>query len=284
MSVDTLSQILSQLKRIADAVDQGGVIEPEDWGLASAYRVQHRGQAKPRLMPVPNVKTTDLTQLQNISKQAGKVIQNTEQFLNGLPANHVLLTGARGTGKSSLIRALLSQYQKKGLRLIEFSKPCLLYLQEIIALLHTRPEKYILFCDDLSFSDSEPEYKALKSVLDGSIATFSDNTLIYATSNRRHLVPQLMQENLQSSVRETGEVDPSETSEEKLSLSDRFGLWVSFHPFTQNEYLSTVKAWFDYYNISFTDEARKHSLQWVIQRGNRSGRLALQFTKFWLSQ
>ena len=168
--------------------------------------------------------------------------------------------------------------------MIELSKPCLAYLQQIIALLNARSEKFILFFDDLSFNEQDQDYKILKSVLDGSVATISDNVLIYATSNRRHIVPQLMADNLPGLQRETGEVNPVETVEEKVSLSDRFGLWVSFHPFSQNEYLIAVQSWFNYYGLPFHEQAKKIALRWVIERGNRSGRLAFQFAKYWASQ
>ncbi len=281
---DALCLILKQLERIADSLDQHGVVPPTDWSAANSFRLQHRAHAKPRLIPVLTTTQTELNHLKNISVQMNKVVQNTEQFLKGSPANHVLLTGARGTGKSSLVRALLNRYHQQGLRLIELSKPCLIYLQDVVELLQGRSEKYILFCDDLSFNDNESEYKCLKSVLEGSVSGFSSHVLVYATSNRRHLLPQFMSENLSHQIRDSGEIDPSEASEEKISLSDRFGIWVSFHPFSQQDYLAVVQSWFDYYGLTLSEQAKKMSLRWVIERGHRSGRLALQFTKFWMSQ
>lgn len=273
-------QLTAQLARIAEALETGEMKPPADWLASTAFRLHHRhGQL--RLEPVELVHDLPLDVLQNIDIQVGKVKANTEQFVKGLPANNVLLTGARGTGKSSLIKALLHRYSADGLRLVEVDKADLLYLQDVVDLVSKRPEKFIVFCDDLSFEEGEPGYKSLKSVLDGSIAATSPNVLVYATSNRRHLLPQYMKDNLQTEHQSNGEIRPAESIEEKVSLSDRFGLWVSFHSFTQDEYLKAVQYWVESYGVSYTDEVRHHALRWTIERGGRSGRLANQFARHW---
>ena len=202
--------------------------------------------------------------------------------MQGRPANNVLLTGARGTGKSSLVKALLNEYSKEGLRLIEVGKPALADLPHIIALVAGRTERFILYCDDLSFNADEPGYQALKAALDGSLVAFSDNLLIYATSNRRHLMPESMQDNL--ATKYVGdEIHPAESVEEKISLSERFGLWVSFYPFTQDEYLAIVAHWLRHFGVTaeLDEVARQAALQWSIQRGSRSGRVGWQFARDW---
>ncbi|MEW6206420.1 MAG: ATP-binding protein [Pseudomonadota bacterium] len=272
--------ILEQLSRIAQALEQGVMKPPTNWNASTAFRLHHRaGQL--RLEPVKTVESLDAAVLKNIGPQLEKVDQNTHQFVKGLPANNVLLTGARGTGKSSLVRAMLSRYAPQGLRLIEVDKTDLLFLQDVVDLVNGRPERFIVFCDDLSFEEGEAGYKALKSVLDGSIAGTSDNVLIYATSNRRHLLPQMMKDNLQTQHMDNGEIRPAEGIEEKVSLSDRFGVWVSFHAFNQDEYLAAVQVWLEHFNMLYTDEARHIALRWTIERGSRSGRLAYQFAKHW---
>ncbi|MCE2745674.1 MAG: ATP-binding protein [Burkholderiales bacterium] len=275
-----IKAILEQLSRIAQALEQGVMKAPNNWNASTAFRLHHRaGQL--RLEPVKTVESLDAAVLQNIAPQLEKVDQNTHQFVKGLPANNVLLTGARGTGKSSLVRAMLSRYAPQGLRLIEVDKTDLLFLQDVVDLVNGRPERFIVFCDDLSFEEGEAGYKALKSVLDGSIAGTSDNVLIYATSNRRHLLPQMMKDNLQTQHMDNGEIRPAEGIEEKVSLSDRFGVWVSFHAFNQDEYLAAVQVWLEQFNMPYTDEARHIALRWTIERGSRSGRLAYQFAKHW---
>ncbi|WP_334119286.1 ATP-binding protein [Limnobacter sp.] len=277
---DQSKAILEQLGRIAQALEQGVMKAPTNWNASTAFRLHHRaGQL--RLEPVKTVESLDAAVLKNIGPQLEKVDQNTHQFVKGLPANNVLLTGARGTGKSSLVRAMLSRYAPQGLRLIEVDKSDLLFLQDVVDLVNGRPERFIVFCDDLSFEEGEPGYKALKSVLDGSIAGTSDNVLIYATSNRRHLLPQMMKDNLQTQHMDNGEIRPAEGIEEKVSLSDRFGVWVSFHAFNQDEYLAAVQVWLEHFNMPYNDEARHIALRWTIERGSRSGRLAYQFAKHW---
>jgi predicted AAA+ superfamily ATPase len=222
-----------------------------------------------------------LDDLKEIDQQKEKIQRNTAQFVGGLPANNVLLTGARGTGKSSLIRACLHTYAPQGLRLIEVDKADLVDLPDIVEAVAPRPEKFIVFCDDLSFDDGEPGYKALKSVLDGSVAAATPNVLIYATSNRRHLLPEYMSENLTYTHTEDGEVHPGEGVEEKISLSERFGLWVSFYPFNQEEYLQIAAQWMASLGVARAaiDAARPEALVWALERGSRSGRVALQFAR-----
>jgi predicted AAA+ superfamily ATPase len=221
-----------------------------------------------------------LRDLQGIDRQKGLVDQNTQQFVRGLPANNVLLTGARGTGKSSLVKALLNQYGNEGLRLIEVDKQDLMDLPDIIEALAGQPFRFVLFSDDLSFSADEPGYTSLKAVLDGSVAATPDNVLIYATSNRRHLMPEYMRENLETKY-VGDEIHPGESVEEKISLSERFGLWVSFYPFDQDEYLAIVRYWLSEYGVAGGEEARGEALQWALQRGSRSGRIASQFARDW---
>jgi uncharacterized protein len=222
-----------------------------------------------------------LNDLKEIDDQKEKIRRNTEQFVNGKPANNVLLTGSRGTGKSSLIKACLNEYSARGLRLIEVDKADLVDLPDIVDVVADCPEKFIVFCDDLSFEEGEPGYKALKSILDGSVSAASPNMLIYATSNRRHLLPEYMTENLTYTHTEDGEVHPGEVVEEKISLSERFGLWVSFYPFSQEEYLTIVAQWLSSFGVDAQAiaAARPASLVWALERGSRSGRVAYQFAR-----
>ena len=252
-----------------------------DWSASVAYRYRKRSSGHGTLEPVRHVASLGLQDLQEIDGQKEKIQRNTEQFVKGLPANNVLLTGARGTGKSSLIKACLNEYAPLGLRLIEVDKDELTDLPDIIDVVSTRPEKFMIFCDDLSFEDGEPGYKALKSILDGSVAAATPNVLIYATSNRRHLLPEYMKENLTYTHTEDGEVHPGEGVEEKISLSERFGLWVSFYPFSQDEYLTIVAQWLSSYGISSAqiEGARAEALVWALERASRSGRVAYQFAR-----
>ena len=252
-----------------------------DWKASIAFRWRKKG-AQGALEPIHQVHRIDLRDLQGIDAQKALVERNTRQFVDGHPANNVLLTGARGTGKSSLIKALLNKYAARGLRLIEVEKRDLTDLPDIVELIHARPERYILYCDDLSFEADEPGYKALKVVLDGSVAAASENCLIYATSNRRHLMPEFMHENLE--YQHVGEeIHPGETSEEKVSLSERFGLWVSFYPFDQDEYLRIVRVWLEHFKVTDgkSAEVEPAALQWALMRGSRSGRVAWQFARDW---
>ena len=198
----------------------------------------------------------------------------------------MLLTGARGTGKSSLIKACLNEFAARGLRLIEVDKTDLVDLPDIVDLVAERSERFIVFCDDLSFDEGEPGYKELKSILDGSISEASDNVLIYATSNRRHLLPEYMKENLSYKHTDDGEVHPGEVIEEKISLSERFGLWVSFYPFSQDEYLAITAQWLSWFGVSAQaiEAARPEALVWALERGSRSGRVAYQFARDYAGQ
>jgi uncharacterized protein len=252
-----------------------------DWNAAIAFRYRKRSNNHGSLEPVRHIGATRLDDLKEIDVQKEKIERNTKQFVEGKSANNVLLTGARGTGKSSLIKACLNEFSDLGLRLIEVDKADLVDLPDIVDVVSDRPEKFIVYCDDLSFDDGEPGYKALKSILDGSIAAASPNVLIYATSNRRHLLPEYMKENLTYQHTEDGEVHPGEGVEEKISLSERFGLWVSFYPFNQEEYLAIVTQWLSYFgiDIDMTPEARPQSLVWALERGSRSGRVAYQFAR-----
>ena len=251
-----------------------------DWGAAIAFRYRKRRDSG-WIEPVRHVAPIRLASLVEVEPQKERLLRNTEQFVSGRGANNVLLTGARGTGKSSLIKAVLNEFAPQGLRLIEVDKADLVDLPDIVDLVAERPEKFIVFCDDLSFDEGEPGYKALKSILDGSVSQSSDNVLVYATSNRRHLLPEYMKENLSYQHTEDGEVHPGEGVEEKISLSERFGLWVSFYPFSQDEYLAIVAQWLRGLGVgeALVAAARQESLVWALERGSRSGRVAFQFAK-----
>ncbi|MCE2656957.1 MAG: ATP-binding protein [Rubrivivax sp.] len=270
-----VEQLLSRLERLVPQT-----LAAPDWAASSAFRYRRRA-ASVWLEPVRHVADIRLAELREIDPQKERLVRNTEQFLAGRGANNVLLTGARGTGKSSLIKACLNAYAARGLRLIEVDKAELVDLPDIVDLVATRPERFIVYCDDLSFDDGEPGYKALKSILDGSIAQSSANVLIYATSNRRHLLPEYMQENLSYQHTEDGEVHPGEGVEEKISLSERFGLWISFYPFSQAEYLAIVAQWLSAWGLqpSQIEAARPEALVWALERGSRSGRVAQQFAR-----
>jgi uncharacterized protein len=251
-----------------------------DWSASIAFRYRRRG-ASGAIAPVRHAAGIRLASLVEVEAQKERLLRNTRQFVDGFGANNVLLTGARGTGKSSLIKACLNEFADRGLRLIEVDKADLVDLPDIVDLVAERPERFIVFCDDLSFDEGEPGYKALKSILDGSISQSSDNVLIYATSNRRHLLPEYMKENLSYQHLENGEVHPGEVVEEKVSLSERFGLWVSFYPFSQDEYLAIAAQWMRGFGVpeDAITAARQESLVWALERGSRSGRVAFQFAK-----
>ena len=259
---------------------------PTDWKASIAFRWRRGSGARSGgqgwLQPVRHVHRMRLADLQGIGAQIAKVEQNTRQFMEGKPANNVLLTGARGTGKSSIVKGLLNKYSPKGLRLIEVEKSDLADLPAITDLVASRPERFLVFCDDLTFHGAEEGYIALKVALDGSISTTSENLLIYATSNRRHLMPEYMQENLDTKY-VGDEIHPGETVEEKISLSERFGLWVSFYPFDQDEYLEIVAHWLATFSCGKKEieQSREEALQWSLQRGSRSGRVAYQFARDW---
>ena len=256
-----------------------------DWSASVAFRYRRRG-ASAVLEPVRHVATIRLADLKEVEPQKERLLRNTAQFVAGRGANNALLTGARGTGKSSLIKACLNEFRAQGLRLIEVDKADLVDLPDLVDLVAGRPEKFIVYCDDLSFDEGEPGYKALKSILDGSVSQSSDNVLIYATSNRRHLLPEYMKENLSYQHTEDGEVHPGEGVEEKISLSERFGLWISFYPFTQAEYLAIVGQWLRAFGQSedAIAQARPEALIWALERGSRSGRVAQQFARDWAAR
>ena len=251
-----------------------------DWAASIAFRYRKRGGSG-IVEPVRHVAPIRLDSLVEVEPQKERLLRNTEQFVAGHGANNVLLTGARGTGKSSLIKACLNEFAPRGLRLIEVDKADLVDLPDIVDLVAERPERFIVYCDDLSFDEGEPGYKALKSILDGTVSQASDNVLIYATSNRRHLLPEYMAENLTYKHTADGEVHPGEVVEEKISLSERFGLWVSFYPFSQEEYLAIVAQWLRGFGVNEAaiEAARQESLVWALERGSRSGRVAFQFAK-----
>ncbi|WP_372824827.1 ATP-binding protein [Polaromonas sp.] len=269
----------SLLARIESVLPQP--LSAPDWPQAVAWRYRKRSSGHGALEPVKHLGVMNLTDLKEIDGQKEKIQRNTGQFVSGKPANNVLLTGARGTGKSSLIRACLNEYAPQGLRLIEVDKADLTDLPDIVDVVTGRPEKFIVFCDDLSFDEGESGYKALKSVLDGSVAATAANVLIYATSNRRHLLPEYMKENLSYKHSDDGELHPGEVVEEKISLSERFGLWVSFYPFSQDEYLIIVAQWLSSFGVddAAIAAAKPESLVWALERGSRSGRVAYQFAR-----
>jgi len=282
-----LDRLFSRVETLIDRIE---AVLPQplgapDWKASVAYRYRKRSSGHGVLEPVKNVANLQLTDLKEIEQQKEKIQRNTEQFVKGLPANNVLLTGARGTGKSSLIKACLNTYAKQGLRLIEVDKDDLVDLPDIIDVVSARPEKFIVFCDDLSFEEGESGYKALKSILDGSVAAATANVLVYATSNRRHLLPEYMKENLTYTHTDDGEVHPGEVVEEKISLSERFGLWVSFYPFSQEEYLIVVAQWLQSMGAKVAlDDVRAQALLWALERGSRSGRVAYQFARDYVGQ
>ncbi|HJE53854.1 MULTISPECIES: ATP-binding protein [Acinetobacter] len=272
--LNTLSTVLLQLQQSLPELKHA-----PDFS-AHAYKWQ-QGELK----PIHQLRQMELADLKGIERQKEKVIQNTLQFLNGLPANDVLLTGSRGTGKSSIVRALLTEYAAQGLRLIEIERDDLSELPEIQKLIADRPEKFIVYCDDLAFNAEDENYRSLKSVLDGSLQSGSSNFVIYATSNRRHLLPEFMHENTpvtRVDVPQYTELHPQEAIEEKISLSDRFGLWLSFYPMDQNLYLEIVEHYLKKAEMELTPETRAEALRWCQARGQRSGRAAYQFSKHWI--
>lgn len=251
-----------------------------DWS-SSAYRWRTR-EGRGWLQAVPEIHQIHTEDLVCLERQKGEVERNTRQFLAGRGANNVLLWGSRGTGKSSLVKAVFNALSDQGLRLIEVDKQDLGDLPDIIEVVRSRPERFLLYCDDLSFESGESGYTAMKAALEGSIAAAPPNLLLYATSNRRHLLPELQSENREARVVD-GELHHGESVEEKISLSDRFGLWVPFHPFTQAQYLTVVRHWIPRLGCSPVDwgELEGAALQWALRRGSRSGRTAWQFARDW---
>ena len=284
MSGESLEAFLHRASVLLTRVE--GLLPPHagepDWQASTAFRWRKR-QGRGHLEIVRHPATIRLADLKNVDRQKSLIETNTRQFVLGRPANNVLLTGARGTGKSSLIKACLNEFAVQGLRLIEVDKSDLVDLPDIVDLVAARPERFLIFCDDLSFEDGESGYKALKVALDGSVAAPSENVLIYATSNRRHLMPEHMRDNLGYQHQEDGEIHPGEVVEEKISLSERFGLWISFYPFRQDEYLAIVAQWLFHFGCKAeaVAGARDDALRWALERGSRSGRVAWQFARDW---
>ena len=274
-----LDQFITRLEQLIERVE--AVLPAKspapDWD-ANAFRWRSQANGSGYLQVVRQPHKVALEALKNIDSQKQAILRNTSQFMAGRPANNVLLTGARGTGKSTLIKAAWSALADQGLKIIEVDKTDLLHLADIVDLVGERPEKFIIFCDDLSFEEGEISYKALKSVLDGSIAAPTANMLFYATSNRRHLIPQKMRENLDVSY-EDGEVRPNDSIEEKVSLSERFGLWLSFYPFSQDDYIAAAHYWVTHLGGTWNAQTETAALLWHRTRGARSGRVAWQFAR-----
>ena len=274
-----MTRLESLMTRVESVLPQP--LSAPDWTASVAYRYRKRSSGHGALEPVRHLGAMRLAELKEIDAQKEKIRRNTAQFVSGQPANNVLLTGARGTGKSSLVKACLNEFSAQGLRLIEVDKTDMTDLPDIVDVVAGLSEKFIIFCDDLSFEEGEPGYKALKSILDGSVAAATPNVLIYATSNRRHLLPEYMKDNLTYTHTDDGEVHPGEVIEEKISLSERFGLWVSFYPFSQDEYLAIAGQWLASFDVQPGDiaAARGAALVWALERGSRSGRVAYQFAR-----
>ncbi len=280
-----LTQLLQRAERVLEQLEAYLPPAPPhiDWD-APAFIWRRRG-AQGWLDAVKHLAPIQPSDLQHVEQQKNTLLRNTAHFVAGKPANNVLMTGARGTGKSSLVKAMLNEFADQGLRLIEIDKDHMGDLPDIIELIADRPERFIVFSDDLSFEDGEAGYKALKSVLDGSIAATSANVLIYATSNRRHLMPEYAADNLATTTPATGEIHYGEAVEEKISLSERFGIWLSFYQFKQDDYLDIVYYWLKELGCPAdqVESARLEALQWALYRGSRSGRVAQQFAKDWVA-
>ena len=282
--MESPEQLLAKVSRLVDRLEELVPAAPKepDWASAIAFRWCGAGSSKP-LQPISRPHRLALADLLAVDFQKSELDRNTRQFLKGLPANNALLWGARGTGKSSLIKALLSEYAEEGLRVIEVDRQHLVELPHILELLYPRPEKFILYCDDLSFEADDAGYKALKAILEGSFSVPPANVLIYATSNRRHLLPEYPEENREARWVE-GELHQCEAVEEKISLSERFGVWLSFRPFTQDQYLEVVRHWLGKLGAIPSEgweDARSEALRYALLRGSRSGRVAWQFAKDW---
>ena len=286
-----MSNQLERLDQLLQRLDEWmpRQLTEDDWKSSVAFRWRRKDTIFGKLGYLQAVKHTSnisFNDLQHIDRQKDQIYSNTKHFVNGKPANNVLLTGARGTGKSSLIKASLNEFSGKGLRLVEVDKEHLTDLGDLTDILANRPERFIIFCDDLSFEDGESGYKSLKSALDGSVAAQVDNILIYATSNRRHLLPEYMKDNESYRHTSDGEIHPGEVVEEKISLSERFGLWISFYPPKQDEYLDMVAHWLKHFGLTNQkiDAAKPEALIWALERGSRSGRVAWQFARHWAGQ
>ena len=271
---DLLARCVELLERM-EARQLGGWTEP-DWAAARAWRLRRQGVAL-SLQPVQRLSPLRFDELLEIEPQKARLRRNLAAFVAGRPANHVLLSGARGCGKSSLVKAALNEWPE--LRLIEIDKQDLVELPQLTERLAERPERFLLFCDDLSFEAGEGGYKALKSVLDGTVAAGADNLLLVATSNRRHLMPEQFKDNLGAHSSVDGEIHPGEAVEEKISLSERFGLWISFYPFSQDEYLAICALWLRHFGFEMNEGLSARAKVWALERGSRSGRVAQQFAR-----
>jgi len=267
-----LDELLARIEKLLPAS-----AETLDWKGSTAFRWRKLARGG-YLEAVRHPHTIRFEDLKDVDEQKRRLRENTAQFVAGRPANNVLLTGARGTGKSSLVKAALGEFAPRGLRLIEVDKRDLVDLPDIVDLVGDRRERFVIFCDDLSFEASDAGFKSLKVAVDGSIAGSADNVLIYATSNRRHLMPEFMNENLEAK-HVGGEIHPGETTEEKISLSERFGLWLSFYPFDQDQYLDIADHWVKTLGGKADEASRKAALLWALERGSRSGRVAWQFAR-----
>ncbi len=288
MAEITSQQFMQRILQLVDRFDSGlgSRREPVDWGGVTAARWVPEGEGG-WLRPLATSQDMQLDDLLGIDRQKQSLEANTRQFVHGLPANNALLWGARGTGKSSLVRALLNTYADAGLRLIEMDKNDLLHLPALVAQLAGQPWRFLLFCDDLAFEADDSAYKSLKTVLDGTVEAAPENLLLYATSNRRHLLPEQRSDNLGASMVD-GELHPGEAIEEKIALSDRFGLWVSFYPFSQEHYLEVVQHWLNelarahQLQWQWSASVQQQALRWALSRGNRNGRCAYQFARSWV--
>ena len=274
--------LMERAARLLDRVEAllpNAPAEP-DWE-AQAFRWRRLG-GRGHLRALAHPQRLALDDLLCLDRQKAEILRNSRQFLAGRGANNILLWGSRGTGKSSLIKAIFNSLCNQGLRLIEMDKDELVDLPEVLDLIHGRPERFVIFCDDLSFDANESSFKALKAVLEGSLNATPDNLLIYATSNRRHLLPEFQRENREAALID-GEIHPGEGVEEKISLSDRFGLWIAFHPFTQDQYLAIVHHWLGRLGAASPapETVNPAALRWALQRGSRSGRTAWQFARDW---
>ncbi len=280
-----MDKFLPYLQKIAQTLDRLEPFLPPDnntlnFSQANAFRwIKRQHSPFGTLSPIKNPAYINFKQLKGIDRQIALIQKNTAQFVAGLPANNVLLTGSRGTGKSSIVKAVLASYHSRNLKMVEIDSDNLSDLPELLQLLEAQPHYFIIFCDDLSFEAGDPSYKPLKAMLDGSLSSPAPNILLYATSNRRHLLPESMQDNLNQY--ETKEIHPQEAIEEKISLSERFGLWISFYPYSQSEYLAIVKSWINEFdaNIPYNEGLERAALQFSQMRGSRSGRVAYQFVK-----
>lgn len=276
-------ELAAELRRLI-ATLEGALPRPApapDFDTGLAFRWRPRPQGGGYLETVRDLSPIRLEDLRNIERQKAEITRNTEQFVAGLPANNVLLTGSRGSGKSSLVKALLNEFAGRGLRVVEVDKHLLCELPDIVALLQGRHERFIVYCDDLSFSEDDASYRALKTTLDGGMHAGAGNVIIYATSNRRHLLPEFQAENQQARHVENGELHPGEALDDKISLSDRFGLWLTFYPNSQADYLAAVAVWLEKHGQALDAAARTAALQWAQGRGNRSSRTASQFARDW---